>query len=67
MDFWPIAGNIVASLIVGVAVFAFGRSRGWRAKAKAKREPRAAGASYCVEMARDSIAWLDTGLARLCG
>jgi tetratricopeptide (TPR) repeat protein len=43
MDFWSIAGNIVASIIVGVAVFAFGRSRGWWAKAKSKRELRAAG------------------------
>jgi Tetratricopeptide repeat len=43
MDFWSIAGNIAASIIVGVAVFVFGRSRGWWAKAKAKRELRTPG------------------------
>ncbi len=42
MDFWSIAGNIVASIIVGTVVLIFGRWRGWWLKAKAKRERGAA-------------------------
>jgi hypothetical protein len=45
MDFWSIAGNIVASIIVGVAVFVSGRWRGWWARAKTKRAVRAAGST----------------------
>ncbi len=37
MDIWSIAGNIAASIIVGIAVFLFGRWQGWWAQAKAKR------------------------------
>jgi tetratricopeptide (TPR) repeat protein len=42
MDFWSIAGNIVASIIVGVAVLVFGRWRGWWLKTKARLETRKA-------------------------
>ncbi len=37
MDFWSIVGNIVATIICGIAVFLFGRWQGWWAQAKAKR------------------------------
>jgi hypothetical protein len=33
MDIWSIAGNIVATIIVSVAVFLFGRWRGWWGRA----------------------------------
>jgi hypothetical protein len=42
MDIWSIAGNLVASIIVGVAVFLFGRWQGWWLKARAKLETRKA-------------------------
>ncbi|MGB9166122.1 MAG: hypothetical protein WCC41_17035, partial [Rhodomicrobium sp.] len=38
MDPLSILGNIVASIIVGAAVFLYGRSRGWWLTAKAKRK-----------------------------
>ena len=41
MDIASIAGNIIASLIVGIAVFIFGRWKGWWLKTKARRKTRA--------------------------
>ena len=41
MDFWSIAGNIVASIIVGIAVFFAGRWKGWWGRATRRGKLRA--------------------------